>query len=106
MPGRCAVGVGHRDPLRRDGSPGTGRGSATGPGGRPERPRFLRLSASLPVAGSNKVLKRVLQRQRWHTDEPVYRWAGRGAPAYHRMSADEKRSLDAEFASHGRRRYL
>ncbi|BCO69583.1 MULTISPECIES: AMP-binding protein [Mycobacterium] len=69
-------------------------------------PRFLRLSTSLPVTGSNKVLKRVLQRQRWHTDEPVYRWAGRGAPAYHRMSADEKRSLDAEFASHGRQRYL
>lgn len=69
-------------------------------------PRFLRLSSSLPVTGSNKVLKRVLQRQRWHTDEPVYRWAGRGAPAYHRMSADEKRSLDAEFASHGRQRYL
>ncbi|MCA2254949.1 AMP-binding protein [Mycobacterium intracellulare] len=69
-------------------------------------PRFLRLSTSLPVTGSNKVLKRVLQRQRWHTDDPVYRWAGRGAPAYHRMSADEKRSLDAEFASHGRQRYL
>ncbi|ASW91831.1 AMP-binding protein [Mycobacterium marseillense] len=74
--------------------------------GRKGVPRFLRLSASLPVTGSNKVLKRVLQRQRWHTDEPVYRWAGRGAPAYHRMSADEKRSLDAEFASHGRQRYL
>ncbi|AFC45324.1 AMP-binding protein [Mycobacterium intracellulare] len=69
-------------------------------------PRFLRLSTSLPVTGSNKVLKRVLQRQRWHTDDPVYRWAGRGASAYHRMSADEKRSLDAEFASHGRQRYL
>lgn len=69
-------------------------------------PRFLRLSASLPVTGSNKVLKRVLQRQRWHGDEPVYRWAGRGAPAYHRMSADEKRALDAEFASYGRQQYL
>lgn len=43
-------------------------------------PRFLRLSSSLPVTGSNKVLKRVLQRQRWHTDEPVYRWAGRERP--------------------------
>lgn len=69
-------------------------------------PRLLRLSSSLPVTGSNKVLKRELARQRWHTDEPVYRWAGRGAPAYRRMSADDKRSLDAEFALHGRGRYL
>lgn len=74
--------------------------------GRKGAPRFLRLSSSLPVTGTNKVLKRVLQRQRWHTDEPVYRWAGRGVPAYHRMSADEKRSLDAEFVLHGRQRYL
>ena len=45
-------------------------------------PRLLRLSARLPVTGSNKVLKRDLQAQRWHTDEPVYRWAGRGQPEY------------------------
>ena len=69
-------------------------------------PRFLRISASLPVTGSNKVLKRELQRQRWHTDEPVYRWTGRGGtPEYHRMTADEKRSLDSEFGRHGQQRY-
>ncbi|MGH3561363.1 MAG: AMP-binding enzyme, partial [Mycobacterium sp.] len=69
-------------------------------------PRFLRLSASLPVTGSNKVLKRELQAQRWHTDEPVYRWAGRGAPVYHRMNTDDKQALDAEFALHGRQPYV
>lgn len=69
-------------------------------------PRFLRLSTSLPVTGSNKVLKRELQAQRWHTDDPVYRWAGRGAPVYVRMSDDDKRSLDAEFARYGRLSYL
>ncbi|OHU98524.1 AMP-binding protein [Mycobacterium talmoniae] len=74
--------------------------------GRKGIPRFLRLSKSLPVTGSNKVLKRELQAQRWHTDEPVYRWAGRDAPLYHRMSDDDKRSLDAEFTRHGRQRYL
>ncbi|OBF80756.1 acyl-CoA synthetase [Mycobacterium sp. 852002-51163_SCH5372311] len=74
--------------------------------GRKGFPRLLRVSASLPVTGSNKVLKRELQRQRWHTVEPVYRWTGRGGtPAYHRMSNDEKRSLDAEFARHGQQRY-
>lgn len=65
-------------------------------------PRFLRISARLPVTGSNKVLKRELQDQRWHTDETVYRWAGRGTPSYRRMSDDDKRSLDAEFDRYGR----
>ncbi|ART73898.1 acyl-CoA synthetase [Mycobacterium dioxanotrophicus] len=69
-------------------------------------PRFLRLSKNLPVTGSNKVLKRELQQQRWHTDEPVYRWVGRGAPVYEAMSDDAKRALDAEFAQYGRQRYL
>jgi len=74
--------------------------------GRKGFPRFLRVSTSLPVTGSNKVLKRELQRQRWHTDEPVYRWTGRGgSPVYHRMTEDEKRALDAEFVRHGQQRY-
>lgn len=69
-------------------------------------PRFLRITASLPVTGSNKVLKRQLQAEAWHTEEPVYRWAGRGRPAYTRMSADDKSSLDAEFDSYGRQSHL
>lgn len=69
-------------------------------------PRFLRISAGLPVTGSNKVLKRELQEQRWHTDDPVYRWAGRSGPVYTRMTEDDKRSLDAEFASYGRQSYI
>jgi fatty-acyl-CoA synthase len=69
-------------------------------------PRFVRLSSSLPVTGSNKVLKRELQAQRWHTDEPVYRWVGRGQPVYRQMSEQDKRLLDAEFVSHGRQRFL
>ncbi|WP_458319808.1 AMP-binding protein [Mycolicibacterium brisbanense] len=69
-------------------------------------PRFLRLSKNLPVTGSNKVLKRELQQQRWRTDEPVYRWVGRGAPVYEAMGDDAKDALDAEFAQYGRQRYL
>ncbi|MGV0741596.1 AMP-binding protein [Mycolicibacterium sp. XJ870] len=68
-------------------------------------PRFLRVSPNLPVTGSNKVLKRELQKQRWHTDELVYRWVGRGTPDYRAMGDDDKRSLDAEFAQYGRQRY-
>lgn len=65
-------------------------------------PRLLRVSAELPATGSNKVLKRELQAQRWHTGEPVYRWGGRGHPTYRLMSADDRAALDAEFAAHGR----
>jgi fatty-acyl-CoA synthase len=69
-------------------------------------PRLIRLSASLPVTGSNKVLKRDLQAQRWHNDEPVYRWVGRpqpnGQPSYHLMTDEDKRGLDGEFTRYGR----
>ena len=78
--------------------------------GRKGIPRLLRLSARLPVTGSNKVLKRKLQAQRWHAgDQPgdlVYRWAGRGLPEYRRMSDDDRRALDAEFARYGRERHV
>ena len=66
-------------------------------------PRLIRLSANLPVTGSNKVLKRDLQAQRWNSDEPLYRWVGRDRPTYHRMSDDDRRALDGEFARHGRK---
>ncbi|GAS99008.1 possible fatty-acid-CoA ligase FadD [Mycolicibacterium canariasense] len=71
-------------------------------------PRLLRVSAELPVTGSNKVLKRELQQQRWHTDEAVYRWPGRAGtrPVYLPMDDAQKRSLDAEFVAYGRQRHL
>lgn len=73
-------------------------------------PRFLRVSGALPVTGSNKVLKRELQAQNWHTDEAVYRWVGRqvgNSPVdYRLMTEDARRALDDEFAQYGRQRYL
>ncbi|MEC3914697.1 AMP-binding protein [Nocardia sp. CDC160] len=65
-------------------------------------PRLLRVSADLPVTGSNKVLKRELQQQRWHTTDPVYRWFGRGKPEYERFTEADKLELKAEFSSFGR----
>ncbi|WP_101467995.1 AMP-binding protein [Nocardia fluminea] len=69
-------------------------------------PRLLRVSSNLPVTGSNKVLKRDLREQGWRTDEPVYRWAGRGRPVYARMTEEDRRALESEFAVHGRQRML
>ncbi|MUM32781.1 AMP-binding protein, partial [Mycobacterium sp. CBMA361] len=73
-------------------------------------PRFLRVSESLPVTGSNKVLKRELQADKWHTEELVYRWVGRRVgnrvPDFKLMTEDAKRALDDEFTQYGRQRYL
>jgi fatty-acyl-CoA synthase len=69
-------------------------------------PRFVRVSTDLPVTGSNKVLKRTLQEQRWRCDDPVFRWVGRGVPEYHEMTDSEKAVLEQEFHTHGRQRFL
>ncbi|WP_405492223.1 AMP-binding protein [Nocardia sp. NBC_00511] len=69
-------------------------------------PRLLRVSANLPVTGSNKVLKRELQTQSWRTGEPVYRWAGRGKPEYAPLTAATRAELEAEFAAFGRAHLL
>src|SRR5690625_1720074 len=74
--------------------------------GRKGIPRLVRISAALPVTGSNKILKRQLQAERWHTDDAVYRWAGRGAPDYRLMSAADRRALDAQFHTYGRQHHL
>jgi fatty-acyl-CoA synthase len=67
---------------------------------------LVRLSTRLPATGSDKVLKRELQAELWQTDEPVYRWTGRGRPGYRRMTVEDTRAFDAEFARHGWGRYI
>ncbi len=69
-------------------------------------PRLLRVSRGLPTTGSNKVQKKVVARQAWRCDEPVYRWAGRGGVHYEPMSAEQMDALEAEFATYGRTRLL
>ncbi|QBJ98634.1 acyl-CoA synthetase [Rhodococcus sp. ABRD24] len=69
-------------------------------------PRFVRVSTNLPMTGSNKVLKRELQAELWRTGDPVFRWEGRGAPAYKQMTDEDKRALESEFAAHSRQRFL
>ena len=70
-------------------------------------PRLVRVSSRLPVTGSNKVLKRDLQAQRWDPadGDVVYRWQGRGRPVYHAMTDTDRIALDDEFDRFGRGRY-
>ncbi len=69
-------------------------------------PRFVRLSHALPTTGSGKLAKKQLQIEGWRTDEPVYRWAGRGAPDYTPMTQADKEALREEFVAGGRLRFL
>ncbi|MFD4261912.1 AMP-binding protein [Streptomyces sp. NPDC058534] len=69
-------------------------------------PRFVRVSHALPTTGSNKLRKKEMQLDGWRTDDPVYRWAGRGGPAYAPMNDDDKAALRDEFLAGGRGRFL
>ncbi|TNY34911.1 AMP-binding protein [Thermomonospora catenispora] len=69
-------------------------------------PRFVRVSHRLPATGSGKLAGRRLQAEGWRTADPVYRWAGRGAPDYRPMTEADKAALREEFAANGRLRFL
>jgi fatty-acyl-CoA synthase len=69
-------------------------------------PRFVRVSHALPTTGSNKLRKKEMQFEGWCTDDPVYRWAGRGEAEYTLMTEDDKAALRAEFFANGRQRFL
>ena len=72
------------------------------------RPRWVRVSASLPMTPTNKVLARVLVHEKFRSD----RVAGdavwvrdRGETAYRRFEADEEDALRREFEANGRLRF-
>ncbi|MFE6934449.1 AMP-binding protein [Streptomyces sp. NPDC057699] len=69
-------------------------------------PRFVRVSHALPTTGSNKLRKKEMQLDGWRTDDPVYRWAGRGRPSYTPMTDEDKAALRGEFLANGRVRFL
>lgn len=69
-------------------------------------PRFVRVSHALPTTGSGKLRKKEMQLEGWRTADPVYRWAGRGAPEYTLMTDADKAALREEFAAAGRLRFL
>jgi fatty-acyl-CoA synthase len=65
-------------------------------------PRYLRVSPTLPTTGSNKILKRSLQSERWNTGEPVYVCAGRGQPEYRLITAADRQQLEDALLAAGR----
>ena len=65
-------------------------------------PRFVRITESMPLTSSNKVVKRDLRSEAWITNEPVYWRAARGDNLYRLMDGDDRVALHAEFDAHGR----
>src|SRR6202011_5657075 len=51
-------------------------------------PRYVRVTPALPVTETQKVLKRVLRRQRWEVEDPVFWRPHRGQPLRPMTAAD------------------
>jgi fatty-acyl-CoA synthase len=68
-------------------------------------PRFVRIAATLPVTETSKILKRVLRRDRWETDDDVW-WQPEKGEAYRRLTPADAEMLRAEFAARGHERVL
>jgi fatty-acyl-CoA synthase len=57
-------------------------------------PRFVRMSPSLPITATNKVIKRALRAERWNCAEPVWWQKDKGGP-YALLQPEEATSLEA-----------
>ena len=68
-------------------------------------PRFVRVAATLPVTETSKVLKRVLRRDRWESDDEVW-WQPEKGGTYRRLTPSDVDALRAEFAARGRQPVL
>jgi len=67
------------------------------------RPTFVRIAGELVVTHTNKVLKRVLRREKFLVDrvsDPIY-WRPRGAPGLQRFTLDDLSGLRVRFERAG-----
>jgi len=64
-------------------------------------PRYVRVTKALPVTETQKILKRLLRRERWDTDDPMW-WRGQKGDALRPMSESDRAELEARFEARGR----
>jgi fatty-acyl-CoA synthase len=60
-------------------------------------PRFVRMTSSLPVTATNKVLKRALRAERWNCADPVLWQPEKGGP-YVLLASEDAAALEAAVA--------
>lgn len=74
--------------------------AAQGDLGTKQAPRFVRIAEQLPSTETNKILKRVLRRERWECADPV--WLREADGGYRRLGAGDVAALRARFRERGR----
>lgn len=67
-------------------------------------PRFVRIAESLPSTETNKILKRVLRRERWECGDPV--WMRDDEGRYRRLVEADAAALRKRFVERGRESVL
>jgi fatty-acyl-CoA synthase len=67
-------------------------------------PRYVRIATKLPSTETNKILKRVLRRERWECADPV--WLREADGAYRQLGAADATALRARFRARGREAVL
>jgi fatty-acyl-CoA synthase len=72
--------------------------------GTKQAPRYVRIAASLPSTQTNKILKRVLRRERWECADPV--WLREDDGRYRRLGAADVAAIRARFVARGREAVL
>ena len=61
----------------------------------------MRVVEAIPVTATNKVDKKPLRAERWHTEDLVWHRPEPGA-AYRQMTAEDVAALEEAFAANGR----
>ncbi|HEY3834740.1 MAG TPA: AMP-binding protein [Acidimicrobiia bacterium] len=72
------------------------------------RPRYVRLMSEPPTTGTNKIVKRTLQHEKWRADrvhDDAIWIRERGADEYVPFTADREAELRAAFTHHDRMRF-
>ena len=64
-------------------------------------PRFVRVTAQIPLTGSNKVNKAPLRAVAWNTSDPVYVRVGRTSE-YVLLDDEARARIEEEFVANGR----
>jgi fatty-acyl-CoA synthase len=64
-------------------------------------PRYLRIVATLPVTGTDKIDKAPLRAEQWSAPDPIW-WRPERSAAFTPMTADDVARLRAEFVANGR----
>jgi fatty-acyl-CoA synthase len=68
-------------------------------------PRYVRISHGLPSTATQKVLKRVLQRERWECDDAVW-WRVDRTVEFRPLTSEDVAALRARFAEREREHLL